>query len=144
MNVFHITHACANGNAHAAQFLESVYAFFHAIDDKFDEDTECSDEGLASVTMNFILTIGGNPFYQHHRQGFEALIQSSISAWVDANRLEEEKKVEGKILKSWYHELFWHTAQLTGGWSHRRAMSKRFREFKLEEYGTLRVSTKNA
>lgn len=134
MNKFHIAHACANGNAHAAQLLESIHAFFHAIDDRFDEDTECSDEGMAGVTMNFILTIGGNPFYQHNRLGYEALIQASISAWVDANRLEEEGKIEGKFLKSLYHELFWHTAQLTGGWSHRRDVSKRFRTFKLENY----------
>lgn len=127
-----IINDCARGNAHASQLLESIHAFFHAMDDLFDKDTEVSPEGMATVTTHFILTIGGNPFYQHNRLGYEPIFMASISAWLDANRLEREGKIEGKVLKSWYHELFWYTAQLTGGWNHRRVMSARYRSFKLE------------
>lgn len=126
---------CASGSAGAAEFLVVMYEFGHLIDDIVDQDTKPrpSDELIAKGCVELILTIGGNPFYQAHRQRFESLIEQAFSAWLCANQLEREKRIEGKVLKSWYHEIFWQTARLTGGWDHMRRICDKHREFDLSK-----------
>ncbi len=126
-----ILKACTNGDEAAAQFLETIYTFFHMVDDLVDQDVTPAptDEQIGKACVLLILTIGGNPFYQAHRQKFEALIEQAFSAWLCANNLERDKKTEGKVLKSWYHEIFWHTARITGGWDYMRRVCLEHRAF---------------
>lgn len=133
MNKHHeeILEACSNGNIFARQFCVSIYEFLHLIDDLVDKDVDPAptDEEIGKICVKLILTIGGNPFYQDHRKAFEALIMQGFSAWLDANELERNQKIEGKVLKSWYHELFWHTAAITGGWDRTRDVCRKYRAF---------------
>jgi hypothetical protein len=53
--------------------------------------------------------------------------------------MEQKGQSEGRVLKSHYHQVFWHVARLTGGWERMRALSVQFREFKPEDdHGPLR------
>ena len=126
---------CANGNAPAADFLRVMYEFLHLIDDLVDLDVtpEPSDEVIGFQCVQLILTIGSNPFYQANKHRLEPLIEQAFSAWLCANRLEREKKIQGKVLKSWYHEIFWHVARLTGGWEHMRRVCRTYRDFDLSQ-----------
>lgn len=137
MNEHHqeILEACAGGNPCARQFCVAIYEFLHLIDDLVDKDVDPAptDEQIGKSCVSLILTIGGNPFYQDNRRAFEALIMQGFSAWLDANELERARKVEGKVLKSWYHELFWHTAAITGGWDRARDICRKYRAFDMSE-----------
>lgn len=126
-----ILNVCAHSDEAAAQFLQAVYTFFHLVDDLVDQDVTPAptDEEIGKACVVLILTIGGNPFYQAHRPQFESLIEQAFSAWLCANDLERDKKVEGRVLKSWYHEIFWHTARITGGWDYMRRVCQCYRAF---------------
>jgi hypothetical protein len=130
-----ILEACANGNPFARQFCVALYEFLHLIDDLVDRDVSPppTDEQIGKLCVQLILTIGGNPFYQDNRQALEALILRGFGAWLDANELERNQKVEGKVLKSWYHELFWHVATITGGWDRSRDICRKYRAFDMSE-----------
>ena len=137
-----IIRECAHGHSDAHEFLLAFYAFVHAVDDVFDHDTLVSDEGFAMVCMHFVTAVGGNPFYQQHRQALEALTLASVSAWIDANAMEKVGNPQGLVLKSLYHEVFWHVAYIVGGWPHMREMSTAYRQFKTKEQdGIMRIST---
>jgi hypothetical protein len=130
-----ILEACANGNPFARQFCVALYEFLHLIDDLVDRDVSPppTDEQIGKLCVQLILTIGGNPFYQDNRPALEALILRGFGAWLDANELERNQKVEGKVLKSWYHELFWHVSTITGGWDRSRDICRKYRAFDMSE-----------
>lgn len=122
--------ACVNGDKHAEDFCVCIYEFLHLIDDLVDRDVKIpNDEEISLACIKLILTIGGNPFYQAHRVRFEVLLEHGFSAWCCSNRFNAEKKVEGKVLKSWYHDIFWEVARLTGGWEHMRKVCTQYRAF---------------
>ena len=125
-----ILEKCANGNEPAKEFMLVVYEFLHLIDDLVDRDVKIpNDEEISFSCIKLILTVGGNPFYQQHRKRLEVLLEHGFSAWCCSNRFNADKRVEGKVLKSWYHEIFWEVARLTGGWEHMRKTCTAFREF---------------
>lgn len=130
-NVDDFLKACACGNAQAYQFLVAWLSFCELIDDIVDSENQdqLTDENLVLTLLQFIVNVSSNQFYQSHRIHLEPAIVNAANDWLDANRMLAAGDPAGHVLKSGYHQVFWTTARLAGGWDRMREICKQYRSF---------------
>src|SRR3954469_3302533 len=119
MNAVQIIKMAADGNADAERFCKAWVGFCHVLDDCYDRDHPVSDSCLASVFVQIILEVSGNPFFLLHKPMLLSLMVQGANAWLDSNR-PGITQAERDVLKGFYHEVVFHVAFLVGGWSHLR------------------------
>lgn len=127
----------AKGDKNASAFLRCWVDFCHLIDDIHDKDKPVETPQIVALMVNLILNIGGNPFYQAHRQRFESLIEQSASAWLSSNDWkndpDQRRVFAADVLKGYYHEVIFHAARLVGGWQHELETAQKYREYDFEK-----------
>lgn len=108
----------ANGDEHAATFLQSITDAAHAWDDVVDGDVALSRTALDKAFHALVLGIPTNSFYRAHRASLDPLIQQAAINWRVATEIEREPGSPthvAYILRSSYIDLVSHVALLTGG-----------------------------
>lgn len=127
-----IEQICA-GNRDAAHFCHAFCKWVHFIDDAVDQDKSYTVPEIAQLTLEVAEAFSENPFFQKHREALMALIFRGFSAWEDSiaweKREDSRDRAASQVLKSAYHDVFWHVALLVGGPAHARAMTAAHREF---------------
>lgn len=119
----------ANGNANAENFALAWINFCHCIDDLIDDDRLVSSEAVAAILVTFMVELSGNPFYQANKPMLLGIMVQSINSWLDSNT---EAGIKRAVLAGMYHEVIYHIAFLTGGWTKLRTLTSSEREYKGE------------
>ncbi len=122
-----------NGDRNAELFCEAFVEWCHWIDDVVDKDKGWSAQDSIEVNLKILMTIPANPFFDRHKASLVPLIIQAFRAWVDSTRMERAPDVRDRraadVLKSYYHEVIWHVAFLTGGFDHMTQVTRRCRQF---------------
>ncbi len=122
-----------NGNADALAFCTALFNYVHLLDDFHDLDKPLTAETIALTSARFIEQLSFNTFYLEHKTSLFPLVVQSWNAWIDSTDMEASvskiQRRDSDILKSFYHEIFYHVAYLIGGWEHQRAVTKTLREY---------------
>lgn len=120
-----------HGDRNAAAFCMALRHFLHLIDDLVDGDREHSQEEIAKTLAGFFTAVAANPFWLSFSARLCPIIVQGIRAWVDADEWAASglkwKAIASDIFKSYYHEVFYQVAFLTGGWEHMATITKKFR-----------------
>jgi hypothetical protein len=121
------------GNWDAFGFCKAFLAWAHALDDVVDK---ASEDALTRFVLSNRTMLGEaamNCFFQENAPSLLPLLTNACVAYVDSNRLAQspnlKERVSAEILKSYYHEVFWHVAYLVGGLKHMQAMTAAYRDF---------------
>ena len=111
----------SGGNAAARDWLRAWYRFCHLLDDLVDRDTPAPVPAnvVAASMVDFVQQMSFNPFYGMHKAQLFGLVVQAANAWVDS----EEGAQPKDVLKGMWHEVVYHTAYITGGWTALRAVS---------------------
>lgn len=112
------------GNKEAREFCLVFHSWVHWIDDAVDRTRDYTVEETARLTLEAVFTFSENPFFQQHKESLIPLIVQSVLAWESSAEWEKREDyrdyVASQVLKSYYHEVYWHVALIVGGWSHAR------------------------
>lgn len=126
-----IDHAC-KGDAAAVDFVKQTWSVFHAVDDLFDENTE--NEFKAKLLVH-AMGLYAHPFFVRNAHALNAVIRTCASTYLDSLAWE---KSEDPDQRAWADaarhvglELLFAVADICGGWEHRRAVSREWREYNL-------------
>jgi hypothetical protein len=127
------------GDAAGVQFLVTYMRWAHWIDDIVDGDRAWDAEAVARVNLEAVVVFSENAFFLRHRERLAPLIVQAWRAFGDSIQWERRADVKDRraadVLKSNYHEVYWHSAYLAAtekgedGWAHLTAMTKKFRVF---------------
>ena len=123
------------GNPQAIEFLTSFFQWVHWLDDVADGEADITAKGIVEINLTFLLTVTQNPFWLEHSAKLLPLIVQGSIAWIDS---EEWAKREGAdrtasdVLKGYYHEVFFHTAFILGGWEHALDTTRQHRAYDYE------------
>jgi len=124
------------GNLDALRFCQVFVSFCHFLDDAVDQDKPINAEGAARASVQLVIELSANPFYQSHKGLLLGLIVNGCNAWVDSNILaasdDPRKRLTADVLKGFYHEVIYHTAFILGGWEHLREVTTGFRDYDFE------------
>lgn len=126
-----------NGNLQAESFCYSYIAFLDMLDDLYDGDADKPmAKVVATTVLSFITNLSFNNFWEQNKNSLYPLIVQGSSAWVDSESLtmsgDAELKASADVLKSYYGEVLYHVAFLTGGPEHLFSCSKEYRGFNFD------------
>lgn len=128
------------GNQSALSFCISYLNFIDMLDDLFDKDKEVSAETLAATFISFVENLSYNEFWDKNKITLYPLFLQGVSAWVDSEEMKKSDdptmRLAGDVIKSYYGEMLYHVARLTGGYEHMRECSLQFRGFDFDELDT--------
>ena len=127
-----IEFAC-RGNAEAVDFVNRAWWYFHAIDDLVDE---------ANLPAEFKVKvmIAGQELFTHiyfarNAVALNAILRNIASTYMDSVAWEKSADADkSQYAEVWRHvglELLFVVADLCGGWEHRRAVCRDWREYNL-------------
>lgn len=109
----------AKGDAAAAEFMLQMCRVMHLWDDLIDKDKAVSDAQINEAFQLALVDIPRNPFYARNFTALNTLVQTAITNWHVATRMEREggdyEKSIAFILRSSYMDLFTQVAQIVGG-----------------------------
>ena len=109
----------ARGDADAAHFMLMMARVMHLWDDLIDKDKPVEDAEVNVAFQLALVDIPRNPFYARNFTSLNTLVQTAITNWHVATRMEREGKdyeyTIAFILRSSYMDLFTHVAQIVGG-----------------------------
>lgn len=121
----------SNGDREAATFCMALRQFFHLIDDLWDRDRLVTQEHIARTIAGLFTAVVANPFWHRHSMVLLPLIVNGLRAWLDSDiwskQGEKWQIVAADVFKSYYHEIFYQVAYITGGWEHMSAMTEKYR-----------------
>lgn len=121
------------GDGAAYDFCRSSFEFFHLIDDLIDHDKPLVPNDIVLGLLKFIDTIGGNKFYQSHRDDLFAFIHAAAMAFAAslrmANDSDVQRRLASEVLKSQYQDIFFRVAFWVGGSRHAIEMDTKFRGY---------------
>jgi hypothetical protein len=121
------------GDTQAYEFCRSSFEFFHLIDDLIDRDKPLEPNDIVLGLLKFIDVIGGNAFYQKHREDLFASIFASAMAFAASLRMEKDPDVQrrlaSEVLKSQYQDIFFRVAFWVAGSRHAVEMDTKFRGY---------------
>lgn len=137
MNRDEILQAAAHGNVAALEFLRSLAARAHWIDDlrdrdKVDKGGWYEADGFAIAEAEWLLMLSSNPFFLTHRAALVPVLLLALNAWADSEGIEWDSSDVRDVIKGQWHEVVWLVAWLTGGWAHLRDTTSRYRSYDLE------------
>ena len=131
------------GNKDAERFCKTFVAYCHLLDDCVDRDKPCDAERVARESIEFIVELSVNPFFQAHKAQLIGLIIQGFRAWADSNAPKYnptefkdgtlERLYERDVIKGFYHEAVYHVAAILGGWEHLRKVTELCRSYDFEE-----------
>ena len=132
-----VTFAAFN-NAGAAAYLEALIDYVHLVDDLHDRDNPEAGEAehIAGILARWNHELLFNPFVAANRERLAALMEQALSCWVDSHSLPRGQERAADVIKGQYHEIVFHVARLTGGWSHKRECERMFRDYDFEDVKT--------
>jgi hypothetical protein len=126
-----IEHAC-KGDAAAMDFVHAAWALFHAVDDLIDEQTESEFRVKLLVSA---MSLYAHPFFVRHAHALNAIIRNCASTYMDSVAWEKsedaDKRAWADVARHCGLELLFAVADICGGWEHRRAVSREWREYNL-------------
>lgn len=121
------------------QFCVVFHKWVHWIDDVVDKDQSVSPDATIRVNLEAAAVFSENEFFQRNKTFLTPLILQAARAFGDSVRWSKRKSRRDRraadILKSVYHEIFWHVAYLCAaqngndGWAHMTAMTEKYRAF---------------
>lgn len=121
------------GNIPAYEFCRSSFEFFHLIDDLVDRDKPLVPNDIVLCLLKFIDVVGGNEFYQAHRQDLFTFIYAAAMAFAASMRMvsdaDVQRRLAAEVLKSQYQDLFFRVAFWVGGSRHAIEMDAKFRGY---------------
>jgi hypothetical protein len=122
------------GNKAAAEFCRGFYNYVQWLDDAVDKDKSYTVEETARLTLETVFIFAENPFFQEHSSFILPIIVQSVLAWESSEEFASQKEnycdfIASQVLKSQYHEVFWHVALICGGIGHARRILKSHRKF---------------
>jgi hypothetical protein len=124
----------AKGNKDALKFIVDFYFWVHAMDDKVD--AEGSLTKLVQAQIDFLQTVGTNPFYQANHNKLFSVIQTSLLSYMASERLKNDPnvidRITAQVLKSEYINVFFAVALLVGGFEHAESMSQKYRRYSFD------------
>lgn len=132
--------AAANGNGEALRFLVAYARRAHWVDDLRDEEERPTPDRLAVEEADWLLTLSGNPFFLAHRAQLVPVMLLGLNAWVDSHVRPDHER---DVVKGFWHETVWLVAWLTGGWSHLREVTGKYREYDHEGPVPIKVMDRN-
>lgn len=126
-----ISRACA-GQAEAIDFVNRALVYFHAADDLVDEAQD------AEFKIK-VLVLGMNlchcPFYLRHMQALGTAVRMCISTYADSVAWEKSHDPAKREWADQARHCGWDllpaVAEICGGWTHRRELSRELREYQL-------------
>ena len=126
--------AAAKGNAAALEFLRVFARRAHWLDDvadgdKLDFGARYSPHDIGDHESEWLLTVGGNPFFIAHRAQLVPAMILAINAWVDSDRFPD---VQRDVIKGQWHEVVWLVAFIVGGLEHLKAVTDIYRVYDIE------------
>jgi hypothetical protein len=132
------------GNEPAAQFCFTFCRWCHWVDDAVDGDRAWEADAVIRCNLEAVVTFSENEFFQRNKNYLLPLIVQSFRSFGDsiewAKRAAVKDRRAADVLKSNYHEIYWHTAYLCAceagqdAWAHLSAVTKKHREFNYD-YG---------
>lgn len=130
----------ALGNQDAYQFCSTFLCWVHLIDDFIDKDKELpGSEAVVHLALEVLVTFACNPFWQANKAALKPLIFQGVNAFLDSNRWAKAQdfrdRATADVLKSQYQEVFWHVAEICGGWEHRLAITRQYRHYHYDAVG---------
>lgn len=127
----------ANGNESAAAFCAAFIARAHLVDDIEDGDSPVGGDALIAGEVDWLVTLAGNQFFQQHKAALVPAMVMGINAWRSSNAwrisTDVKRRRASDVLKSFYHEVVYLVAFLTGGLEHMQRISDKYREYDQEE-----------
>lgn len=119
-----------------AAFCSSFYDFLHLVDDLYDRDEEVTPEHIVTTLLVFFTQLSSNPFWQTNKQTLMPVIHVGLMGWAASERLKNsedlENKVASQVLKSLYHEVFFMSAYLVGGFEFAFDFEKKYRSYSFD------------
>lgn len=126
-----IEFAC-KGNAEAIDFVGRAWWYFHAIDDLVDENMPPEQKIKAMIAGQELYT---HIYFLKNALALNAVIRNIASTYADSVAWEHNEDADKRqYAEVWRHcglELLFAVADLCGGWDHRRAVSRDWREYNL-------------
>lgn len=127
----------ANGDESAAAFAAAFVARAHLVDDIEDGDKPVPSDSLVAGEVDWLVTLAGNRFFNEHKAALVPAMVMGLNAWRDSNawrrNVDARKRRASDVLKSFYHEVVYLVAFLTGGLEHMQKISGKYREYDMEE-----------
>lgn len=121
------------GNQTAVAFCVAYLNFIDVLDNLFDRDKEVAAEELVRSFIDFVANLSYNKFWEENKNTLFPLFLQGVSAWADSEALakseDHDLRLAGDVIKSYYGEMLYHVAMLTGGVNHMRECSLQFRGF---------------
>jgi hypothetical protein len=121
------------GHPQAREFCAVFHNWVHWIDDAVDRSRTYTVEETARLTLEAVFTFSENPFFQQHKEALIPLIIQAVLAWESSEewalREDYQDFVASQVLKSHYHEVYWHVALIVGGLPHARKTIRSKRKF---------------
>lgn len=126
-------------NEKAMEFLVAAFRWFHWIDDVVDKDVKWEPAEVIRVNLEAAVVFSNNEFFQYNRNLLVPLVLQAARSFADscqwAKRKSRRDRHAADVLKSFYHEIFWHVAYLTAaqagkdGWNHMSMVTAKYRKF---------------
>lgn len=127
------------GNVPAMEFCFAFLKWCHWIDDTIDQDQNWQPDDVVRTNLEALVVFSDNGFFQRHKGAILPLIIQAFRAFADSNQWEGRGEVKDRraadVLKSLYHEVFWHVGFLCAveknldAWAHLTEITTRFRAF---------------
>lgn len=126
------------GNQMALNFCVAYLNFIDLLDNLFDQDKPVTAEELVTTFIDFVANLSYNKFWEDNKNTLFPLFLQGVSAWGDSEKLKNsedyELRIAGDVIKSYYGEMLYHVAMITGGVNHMRECSLQFRGFDFDAF----------
>lgn len=123
----------SKGNEDAFSCLNTIFTWWHALDDLVDNDKPVPLAATIGAFLQFIEVISSNKFFQANKTTLMPLIRSGALAYLASEKFRKSEspllRIGSQILKSQYVDLFFEVAFIVGGIDHAIAMSDKYREY---------------
>lgn len=110
---------CANGNEDAFKVAATLYVYIDWLDNVVDGDIKTNLAESAKVSLNLLLMLSFNPFYQEHKEKLAPVLLAAYNAWQMSDLCEQHDdyrvRVAADVLKGYFLQVFYVIAFITGG-----------------------------
>jgi hypothetical protein len=123
----------ANGDQDAELCLNTLFSWFHALDDLIDRDKPLLLPWTIMSHLRALECVANNPFFQKHKLALLPVLEAASLAFLESERFKLHEsplyRIGSQVLKSQYQDLFYTVARRTGGEEFMVRMSEKYRDF---------------
>jgi hypothetical protein len=126
----------SKGDAGAAEFCRTFYAWTQSFDDLIDRDKSLRVDEAVLAQVALLANVATSSFVQANRDTLLPVISVSALAYIASedrkNNPDVVERMTAQVLKSEYVNVFLTVALIVGGWEHALTMSRRYREYNFD------------